>query len=176
MRIILNIAFVGLLIFPWFAYSSTKSVQDSILIGGEVYHHDNKLRDYEIKIYIGNQLFKTVSSTKKYAFRAFVPVDEICTIELSAANYYDKRFIFDTHVPKEYRKEIPTFIFDMDLFSEVELEGVNTSALDLPVSIIQFRTHNLLFMPLRNYTRKMQKIYKKLKIEAKLQERMQMKN
>ena len=176
MRVILNLAFVGLFIFPLCAFSSAKSVTDSILIGGEVYHHDNKLRNYSIKIYIGNQLFKTINSSKKYAFKTFVPVDEICTVELSADNYYDKRFIFDTHVPKEYRKEMPTFIFDMDLFSEAELEGVNTSALDLPVSIIQFSTHNLLFMPLRKYTKKMQKVYKKLKIEAKMQERMQMKS
>ncbi|NBG65177.1 hypothetical protein [Acidiluteibacter ferrifornacis] len=150
--------------------------QDSIKIVGLIYNNRNKLRKYTINIYIRNRLFKTVESSARYNFETNVPINSYCTIEINAKGYYTKRFIFDTSIPENYTKQIPEFSFDMDVFAEKELDGVNTSALDLPVGIVKYNNKKEEFEHNKSYTKKMKKVYKDLLIESQMQDRMQLTN
>jgi len=150
--------------------------QDSIKVVGLIYNNRNKLRKYTINIYIRNGLFKTVKSSARYNFETNVPINSYCTIEINAEGYYAKRFIFDTSIPSDYSNSIPEFSFDMDVFAEKELDGVNTSALDLPVGIVKYNNKKEKFEHNKSYTKKMKKVYKDLLIESQMQDRMQLTN
>jgi hypothetical protein len=150
--------------------------QDSIKVVGLIYNNRNKLRKYTINIYIRNRLFKIVQSSARYNFETNVPINSYCTIEINAEGYYTKRFIFDTSIPADYSNNIPEFSFDMDVFAEKELDGVNTSALDLPVGIVKYNNKKEKFEHNKSYTKKMKKVYKDLLIESQMQDRMQLTN
>jgi hypothetical protein len=150
--------------------------QDSIKIIGLIYNNRTKIKKYTINIYIRNKLFKSVPSTSRHNFQANVPLNTYCTVEISADGYYTKRFIFDSSVPADYTKRIPEFKFDMDIFSEDEITGVNTSALDMPVGVVTYNNRKDRFEHNKSYTKKMKKVYKDLLVESQLQERMQLTN
>ena len=150
--------------------------QDSIKVIGIIYNNRTKIKNYTISIYQRNKLLKTITGSSRKNFQSNVPVNTYCTIEIIADGYYTKRFIFDTSIPNDYNKQIPEFKFDMDVFSEKELDGVNTSALDLPVGVVKYNNKKERFEHNKSYTKKMKKIYKDLLIESQMQERMQLTN
>lgn len=150
--------------------------QDSIKVIGLIYNNRAKIKDYTINIYIRNQLLRSVKCNSRKNFQANVPINSYCTIEISAEGYYIKRFIFDTSIPEDYTNLIPEFKFDMDVFSEEELSGVNTSALDMPVGVVKYNNKKERFEHNKSYTKKMKKVYKELLIESQLQDRMQLIN
>ncbi len=150
--------------------------QDSIKLVGLIYNNRTKIKKYTINIYIRNSLLRSVPSNSRNNFQANVPINSYCTIEITADGYYTKRFIFDTSIPKGYSNGIPEFKFDMDIFSEKELDEVNTSALDMPVGVVKYNNKKEEFEHNKSYTNKMKKVYKDLLIESELQKRMQLTN
>lgn len=156
--------------------NSSLMKQDSIKLVGLIYNNRTKIKKYTINIYIRNSLFKSVPSNSRNNFQANVPINSYCTVEITAEGYYTKRFIFDTSIPEDYLSRIPEFKFDMDIFSEKELEGVNTSALDMPVGVVKYNNKKEEFEHNKSYTKKMKKIYKELLVESELQKRMQLTN
>jgi len=150
--------------------------QDSIKIFGLIYNNRTKVKEYTINIYIRNELFRSVSGNSRRNFKANVPINSFCTIEINSDRYYTKRFIFNSAIPDNYTNLIPEFKFDMDIFSEDELEGVNTSALDIPVGVVRYNNKKERFEHNKSYTKKMKKKYKELLIESQIQERMQLMN
>jgi len=99
-----------------------------------------------------------------------LPAQAVLTIEITAPNFHTKRFIFDTRLPTDIAK-IPEYEFDMDIFSEEELAGVNTSLLDFPIGLVTYSEKKGKFLRNKNYTKKMKKRYLDLLDEALMTER-----
>jgi hypothetical protein len=144
--------------------------RDSIELTGSIYNDEEKVKDVIIKIYDGNSLFKRIKVGSSNRFKTYLPVNKYLTIQIEAPNFHEKRFTFDTHLPEDIKK-IPSYYFDMDLFKEEELEGVNPSILDFPAGLVYYDEKKKKFLHHKDYTKKMKKEYYRLLEEAKMSER-----
>lgn len=165
-----RIAIFSLLLFSFSVTESFASQKDSIVITGMIFNNKNQVKNVLINIYIKNTLWKSVKSKSSNRIRTNLPLNEMLTIEITAENFFPKRFIFDTSIPADL-KVIPNYVFDIDIFSEEELKGVNTSFLDFPVGIVTYDPKKNEFERDVKYTKKMKKAYLKLWDEAQTNER-----
>lgn len=159
-------------LFGVFLMITTKasSKKDSILLKGSVYNNVDHVKHATIEIYDGNTLIKKIDVRSSNRFRTYLPANKYLTIEIDAPNFHEKRFAFDSHVPENLITS-PVYEFDMDIFKEEELEGVNVSILDFPVGLVYYDEKKKKFVHNKSYTKKMKKEYYKLLEEAKLSER-----
>tara|TARA_R110002096_G_scaffold72174_4_gene172198 strand:+ start:47328 stop:47852 length:525 start_codon:yes stop_codon:yes gene_type:complete len=153
-----------------FTNKSGASEKDSIVLTGLVFNNKDRVKNVVINIYNKNKLWKTVYVKSSNRFKTNLPLNETMTIEITAEKFYPKRFIFDTSVPNDL-KSVPNYDFDIDIFSEKELEGVNTSFLDFPVGIVTYDPKKKEFERDIKYTKKMKKAYLKLWEEAQTNDR-----
>lgn len=149
------------------AYANKK---DSILLTGKVFNDEERVKGLIVKIYAENDLIKTEHVRSANLFKIYLPKDHYLTIEVSAPNFHTKRFFFDSHLPAD-KKKMPSYKFDMDIFSEAELENVNTSVLDFPAGLVKYHPKKKVFLRDKKYTKEMKKKYFRLLEEAKLSER-----
>lgn len=161
-------------VFLFFNLSfTTKSVaieKDSIVLTGMVFNNKDRVKNVVINIYNKNKLWKSIHVKSSNRFKTNLPLNEMMTIEITAEKFYPKRFIFDSSVPSDL-KTVPDYDFDIDIFSEKELEGVNTSFLDFPVGIVTYDPKRNEFERDIKYTKKMKKAYLKLWEEAQTNDR-----
>lgn len=143
---------------------------DCVKIKGTIYNNKEKVSDLFINIYDRNVLIETVEVTSSNKFITRLPINSFLTIEITAPGFHTKRFIFDTTLPEDVKK-IPNFKFDMDIFSEEEMAGVNTSLLDFPIGMVDYHPSKKKFLRNVNYTRKMKKRYLDLLEEAQMTNR-----
>ncbi len=160
--------------FFWFSLSANAQrvnrATDSVYVRGSIYNNHDHVRDASINIYDRNELIKSVNVKTSNRFVANLPINKFLTIEIVAPDFHTKRFIFDTTLPTEV-KEAPEYDFDMDIFSEEELAGVNTSLLDFPIGLVSYNEKKGKFLRNKNYTKKMKKRYLELLDEAMMTER-----
>lgn len=135
--------------------------KDSVMLRGMVYNDKDRVKNVVIKIYENNILFRKIQVKSSNRFTTNLPVNKKLTIEISGEGYFPKRFIFDTTVPDDL-KIIPNYQFDIDIFKEEELEGVNTSFLDFPVGLVSYDQRKEAFIRNKKYTKQMKKAYLKL--------------
>lgn len=165
MKRLVAFLFLSLLISQAFA-----SKRDSVLLTGSVYSNEDKVTHVIIKIYDGNNLLKSVEVGRSNRFRTYLPVNKYLTIQIEAPGFHDKRFSFDSHIP-DGTMPIPSYDFDMDIFKEEEVQGVNTSILDFPVGLVYYDEKKGEFVHNKSYTKKMKKEYYNLLEKAKMAER-----
>jgi hypothetical protein len=144
--------------------------KDSILLQGTIYNNTDKVKDAVIEIYDKNTLIKKIEVQASGRFKTNLPINAFLTIEIDAPDFHEKRFIFDSHVPDNLSR-LPNYEFDMDVFTEEELEGVNTSLLDFPAGIVYYHERKGKFVHNKDYTKQMKKEYYRLLEEAKMSER-----
>lgn len=144
--------------------------KDSILLEGSVFNNESKVENAIIRVYINNKLYKEVEVSRTNKFSTNLPFNQMLTIEIAALGYHTKRFMMDTSVPKGMEKRM-RYTFDMDIFSEEEMEGVNTSLLDFPVGLVYFDEKKKNFVHDKKYTKQMKREYFNLLEQAKLSER-----
>lgn len=92
------------------------------------------------------------------------------TVEISAEGFHTKRFMFDSNVPSDL-KAVPKYEFDIDIFKETEIDGVNPSLLDFPVGLVSYHKKKKAFIRNKHYTKRMKKAYLKLWAESQEVER-----
>ena len=154
-----------------FASSKTQPIgNDSIELKGMVFNNQDRVRNVIIKVYSNNKLIKTERLASSNRVRTNLPINAELTIEISADGYHAKRFIFNTHVPHDIRR-IPNYQFDIDIFREEELAGVNTSILDFPVGIVEYDERKKEFIRNKKYTKRMKKAYLDLWEESQMSDR-----
>lgn len=153
--------------FSSFAFRPKK---DSIQLTGKVYNNEERVTGLIINIYEGNELIKVSHIKTSHHFRLYIPKNSILTIEITAPGFHTKTFFFDSTIPQGLKK-LPGYEFDMDIFSENELEGVNTSMLDFPAGLVKYHTKKKIFLRDKAYTKKMKKAYFKLLEEAEMSNR-----
>ncbi len=146
------------------------SKKDSILLTGLIFNNDERVKHVNVKIYNENSLIKTIAVRASNRFKTYIPPNSLLTIEITAPDFHEKRFIFDTHLP-EGLKKMPSYEFDIDVYSEKELEGVNPSFLDFPAGIVKYSEKKNKFLRDKNYTKRMKKEYFNLLKEAAMSER-----
>ncbi|MEQ8908319.1 MAG: hypothetical protein RIC95_03945 [Vicingaceae bacterium] len=156
--------------FLFLCNASASNKKDSILLKGSVYNNTDHVKDATIEIYDGNTLIKKIDVRSSNRFRTYLPANKLLTIEIDAPDFHEKRFAFDSHLPEGLVKS-PVYEFDMDIFKEEELKGVNVSILDFPVGLVYYDEKKNKFIHNKSYTKKMKKEYYKLLDEAKLSER-----
>lgn len=161
--------FAALLILQSDSYARG-SKRDSILMVGKVFNNDERVKGLIINIYNENNFLRAIHIRSAHHFRFYLPKNMLLTIEITAPGFHTKRFIFDSHVPDEL-KQMPNYDFDMDIFSEAELQGVNTSLLDFPSGIVSFNTKKGIFEHDKAYTKRIKKQYFQLLEEAQMSER-----
>ena len=144
--------------------------QDSVFVKGSIYNNHDQIKSAVINIYDRNDLIKSFEVRSSNRFTLNLPTNAFLTIEIKAPNFHTKRFIFDTHVPSGLA-EIPQYEFDMDIFSEEELAGVNTSLLDFPIGLVSYNENKGKFLRNKDYTKKMKKRYLDLLEESMMTER-----
>jgi hypothetical protein len=169
-NIIHRILILGVLCFGFYSSFALQSKRDSIALTGKVFNDEEKVEHLVIKVYSNNELIKSQLIKSSNHFRVYLPKDQYLTIEIVAPNFHTKRFFFDSSVPKNLRK-LPGYQFDMDIFSEKELEGVNTSFLDFPAGLVKYNLKKKVFLRDKAYTKRMKKSYFKLLEEAELSNR-----
>ncbi len=146
------------------------SKRDSIQLTGKVFNNKEKVNGLIINVYNENELIKTEHIRSSHHFRLYIPKNAMPTIEITAPNFHTKTFFFDSTVPNGLKK-LPGYQFDMDVFSETELEGVNTSMLDFPAGLVKYNEKKKAFLRDKAYTKKIKKAYFKLLEEAELSNR-----
>lgn len=161
--------FIGLLLSSQSA-EAKGSKRDSILMVGKVFNNDERVKDLVINIYNENAFLRAIPIRSAHHFRFYLPKNMLLTIEITAPGFHTKRFIFDTNVPDEL-KQMPNYDFDMDIFSEAELAGVNTSLLDFPSGIVRYNEKKGIFEHDKAYTKRIKKQYFQLLEEAQMSER-----
>ena len=144
---------------------SNVSRNDSIRLKGSVYNNTNRIKGVIVNIYKENDLIKKIKVRSNNRFITNVPKNCMLTVEISAEKYHTKRFIFDTNIP-EGAKNSDDYEFDIDIFKETELAGVNTSFLDFPVGLVSYDEKKEEFLRDKKYTKKMKKMYLKLWAES----------
>lgn len=152
-----------------FSQRATQS-KDSVMVTGSIYNNHDHIKNAVINVYDKNQLIKSIEVRSSNRFTANFPANAFLTIEITAPEFFNKRFIFDTHVP-ENLKELPKYEFDMDVFSQEELAGVNTSLLDFPIGLVSYNEKKGEFLRNKAYTKKMKKRYLELLDEAMMTDR-----
>lgn len=150
--------------------SNLQQKEDSILLEGSVFNNESRVENAIIRVYINNKLYKTVEVARSNKFKTNLPFNQMLTIEITAPGFHSKRFMMDTNVP-ESEKSRMRYTFDMDIFSEEEMEGVNTSLLDFPVGLVYYDEKKGEFVHDKKYTKQMKKEYFNLLEQAKLSER-----
>lgn len=150
--------------------SALSSKKDSILLTGKVFNNEERVTGLVINVYSENELIKVFHARSSHHFRLYLPKDKMLTILITAPNFHSKCFFFNTNLPSELKK-MPSYRFDMDIFSEKELEGVNTSFLDFPAGIVKYHVKKKVFLRDKAYTKKMKKAYFKLLEEAEMSNR-----
>ena len=146
------------------------SAEDSIELKGMIFNNQDRVKNVVIKVYSNNKLIKTEHLGNSNRLRTNLPINAELTIEISAPGYHAKRFIFDTHLPNDIGRT-PSYQFDIDIFREEELAGVNTSILDFPVGIVEYDTKKKEFIRNKKYTKRMKKAYLDLWQEAQMSDR-----
>ena len=149
---------------------SLAPANDSIQLTGMVFSNQDRVKGVVIKIYSNNLLIKTVKVRSSNRFKTNLPINSELTIEIWAPEHHAKRFIFDSHIPADLTI-IPKYQFDIDIFKEKELEGVNTSILDFPVGLVYYDSKKKEFVRNKKYTKRMKKAYLDLWEEAQMSER-----
>lgn len=140
-----------------------EGAQDSLLIKGSVFHKKNKIRTVKVNLYVDNQNFETVEVESSNKFYTNLPLNKIVTVEITVPGYHKKRLLIDTHVPEKHSRRL-VYDFDMDIYSEEEMEGVNTSILDFPVGLVQYQKGKFVRNP--KYTDQMKQEYVRLLEDA----------
>lgn len=161
------------LIFSTLVFASGKTPpigKDSIELKGMVFNNHDRVKNVIIKVYSNNKLIKTEHLGSSNRVKINLPINAELTIEISAVNYHTKRFIFDTHLPADIGR-IPNYQFDIDIFREEELAGVNTSILDFPVGIVEYNDRKNEFVRNKKYTKRMKKAYLDLWQESQMSDR-----
>lgn len=144
--------------------------KDSIELKGIVYNNTNRVKGVVVNIYSNNKLIKTATIRSSNRFKTNLPINAELTIEISAPGFHTKRFIFNTHLPEELSR-VPDYEFDIDIFKEEELEGVNTSILDFPVGIVEYDKRKGVFLRNKKYTKRMKQAYLDLWEESQMSDR-----
>ncbi len=172
MKKVLTFLLVSLLLSSSLLLKASKNgpSKDSIQLTGMVYNNQDRVKGVVIKIYSNNLLIKTVKARSSNRFRTNIPINSELTIEISAPEHHAKRFIFDSHIPADL-KTVPKYQFDIDIFKEIELEGVNTSILDFPVGLVSYDTKKKEFIRNKKYTKRMKKAYLNLWEESQMSNR-----
>lgn len=147
-----------------------KGKADSILVSGKIFNNEEQVHKPTITVYNGNKVIKKVQFRSAKSMRFYVPRNANLTIEIAAEKFHTKRFMFDTTVPKSL-KRAPGYVFDMDIFTEDELSGVNTSILDFPIGVVRYNEKKKIFIRDKDYTKKMKKDTYKLLENAKQSKR-----
>jgi hypothetical protein len=167
------VAFLFFLFISSIAYGSISpagSSRDSINLTGLIYNNNDQVKGVVINIYLNNKLYKKVEARSSNRFRTYVPKNAMVTVEITAPEFHAKRFLFNTELPDKLRS-LPKYQFDIDLFKEAELVGVNTSILDFPVGLVEYDEKKGVFIRDKKYTKKMKKAYLELWEEAQMAER-----
>lgn len=148
-----------------FATSLTKA--DSLQLLGKVYNNKSVVRGLIVNVYQDNEKIKTVHVKNSNRFRLNVPYNSMLTIEITAPEFHAKRFIIDSNVPKTIKHTLK-YEFDIDIFKEEEIVGVNTTVLDFPVGLVNFDEKKKIFRRDKKYTKRMKKVYLNLWNEAEM--------
>lgn len=147
-----------------------RPAKDSVFVKGSIYNNHDQIKNAVINVYNRNDMIKRLELRSSNRFDVNLPINALITIEITAPNFHTKRFIFDTNLPSDI-KEVPGYEFDMDVFSEEELSGVNTSLLDFPIGLVSYNQSKGKFLRNKDYTKKMKKRYLDLLEEAAMTER-----
>jgi len=153
--------------FDSFAIEPPIKKKDSLQVTGKVFNDNDLVRGLIIHIYQNNVKIKTVKVKSSNRFRTNVPYNSMLTVEITAAGFHTKRFIIDSKVPSSVKRTL-RYEFDIDIFKESEIEGVNTSILDFPVGLVAYHEKKQEFRRDKKYTKKMKKIYLNLWHEAEM--------
>ncbi len=148
----------------------SQNYPDSLLLTGSIYNNRSTVKKAVINIYDKNKIIKSIEVKSSNRFKTNLPINSYLTIEITAPEFHKKRFAFNSHVPSDL-KQIPSYEFDMDIFSEEELNGVNTSLLDFPIGLVDYNEKKNEFLRNKEYTKKMKKRYLELLEEAVMVER-----
>lgn len=170
LKYVLVFTFSMLLLKADLSAQRTTPAADSVFVQGSIFNNHDHVKDAVINVYDRNQLIKAVQVRSSNRFTMNLPINRFITIEITAPEFHTKRFIFDTNLPTDVQ-EAPSYEFDMDIFSEAELSGVNTSLLDFPIGLVSYNDKKGKFLRNKDYTKKMKKRYLDLLEEAMMTER-----
>ncbi|MBL4710873.1 MAG: hypothetical protein JKY48_20810 [Flavobacteriales bacterium] len=139
--------------------------RDSLKLQGMIFNNTSKIKGVVVNIYDHNKLIKNIHVKSSNRFLTNLPINTLLTIEIKAPDYHTKRFMLDTKIPSNL-KSIPKYEFDIDIFKESELAGINTSFLDFPVGLVSYDKKKKVFHRNKKYTKRMKKAYLKLWAES----------
>ena len=110
---------------------------------------DKKIKDVTVVVYDGNEKLVT-TKTKANKFTTDLHLNKYYTIEFVKDGYVSKRIGISTLADTD---DIEPFMFLMEMIEEVE--GIDTSVLDFPSALIEYRKGKGRFDFVVDYTRQM---------------------
>jgi hypothetical protein len=132
-----------------------------ITISGCVYDGYKLLKKLTVYIYRENDLIDSVQTGKSSSFKIDVPLEEHYTIEIRKRGYDSKFLVFDTHTEGQKVSE-HKFVFEVELYRDIDLVGVDTAVLDFPAGIVAYNEEHEQFLPVVKYGNSLAKDYDKL--------------
>lgn len=153
-----------------FAGGNNRPHKDSLNLIGKIFNNTSTVKNVVINIYDGNKKIKSIHVKSSNRFVCNLPLNSLLTVEITAKNYHTKRFIIDSNI--DFKPKSPLkYDFDIDIFQEKELAGINPSYLDFPVGIVSYDKKKESFHRNKKYTKQIKKTYLKLWEESQNAER-----
>lgn len=137
-------------------HGSSDIMQDMrvLIIKGKVLHSGYSFTPAMINLYDDNEKVRTIKTTKSGKFQINLMADKYYTIEIVAAGYITKRMAFDTRI-KVMPLVARTFSFDLVLFENETIDGVDDYIMDFPMALVSYDYERRQFDYSRKYTASM---------------------
>lgn len=134
----------GILIITLVIYTCTSYCQENtetievkgVTTSYNISNASSKLADVSIHVYKYNKFITTFYSNKKGEFEFDIPKNSYITLAFEKENFIVKRILFDTRIENE--KKINTQPFDLEVALLENIEGIDYSDLDFPITIIEY--------------------------------------
>jgi hypothetical protein len=119
----------------------------------------SRLNKVKIHIYEYNKKIHTYNTDKKGKFEIKIPENSYTVIEFEKENFITKRFLFDTRTSS---KSFETKPFKLEVIMLKNIDGIDYSELDFPITRIEYNEKTQDFDFASKYTERMLKKQEKI--------------
>ena len=138
------------------AQSNSLSEESKIIIKGITstteHFEKSRLNKVKIHIYEYNKKLYTYSTNKKGKFEIIIPENSYTVLEFEKENFITKRFLFDTRTNS---KTINIKPFNLEVIMLQNIDGIDYSELDFPITRIEYNEKTQDFDFASKYTERM---------------------
>lgn len=129
---------------------SPAAAKRSLVVKGYVYHDYRPVQRATVRLYRGSEVIKTLDVEDSNMFKMKIPVDDYYVLEIERKGFYPKYVIFETQLEGQPLRD-NRFEFEVQLYRDKDLEGLETAVLDFPAGIVRYNSKTQKFAKVTKY-------------------------